>query len=104
MSPDWLGSPQHVLAGVLAGVLVGAVAVAFGRRRIQPSWLLLAFTLGIVALAELLVELVEYPLLYGADAHAGAYYDTIADLAATLAATLVGAVAALAAALRRSSE
>jgi hypothetical protein len=99
MSPDWLGSPQHVVAGAL----VGATAVVFARRRIQPTWLLLAFALGIVALAELLVELVEYPLLYGGDAHARAYYDTIADLAATLVGGLIGAVA-LAAQAQRSSK
>jgi hypothetical protein len=100
MSPDWLGSPQHFVAGVL----LGAAAVAFARRRIEPTWLLLAFTLGIVALAELLVELVEYPLLYGADAHARAYYDTVADLAATLMGGVVGALVALGALPRRSSE
>lgn len=100
MSPDWLGSPQHVVAGAL----LGAAAVACARRRIHPTWLLLAFALGVVALAELLVELVEYPLLYGADAHARAYYDTIADLAATLAGGVVGVAAATAAAARRPAE
>ena len=88
MSPDWLGSPQHVVAGALLGA-------AFARRRIRLLWLVLLFALGVVALAELLVELVEYPLLYGADAHARANYDTIADL---------GAAVALAAPPRRSSE
>jgi hypothetical protein len=100
MSPDWLGSPQHVGAGVL----LGAAASAIARRRIGSMWLALAFALGVVALAELLVELVEYPLLYGADAHARAYYDTIADLAATLAGGLIGAVAASAAPSRRFPE
>jgi len=99
MSPDWLGSPQHVVAGVL----LGAAAIVFARRSIRPPWLALAFALGIVALAELLVELVEYPLLYGADAHARAYYDTIADLAATLVGGAVGAISLLAAS-RRSSK
>jgi len=92
MSPDWLGSPQHVVAGAF----VGAAAAAFAHRRISPAWLALAFSLGVVALAELLVELAEYPLLYGADAHARAYYDTIVDLAATLVGGLAGALAALA--------
>jgi predicted PurR-regulated permease PerM len=100
MSPDWLGSPQHAVAGAL----LGAAAIAFARRRIQPTWLALAFALGVVALAELLVELVEYPLLYGADAHARAYYDTIADLAATLAGGVVGALAAVVVPSRRSSK
>jgi predicted PurR-regulated permease PerM len=98
MSPDWLGSPQHVVAGAL----LGAVAVAFARRRIEPMWLLLACALGIVALVELLVELIEYPLLYGSDAHARAYYDTIADLAATLAGGVAGVLAGIAFATRPS--
>jgi hypothetical protein len=100
MSPDWLGSPQHFVAGAL----LGAATVAFARRRIQPTWLLLAFALGVVALAELLVELIEYPLLYGADAHARAYYDTIADLAATLVGGAVGALMALVTLRPRSSK
>jgi hypothetical protein len=100
MSPDWLGSPQHFVAGIA----VGAAASAFVRRRIAPAWLAFVFALGVVALAELLVELAEYPLLYGADAHASAYYDTIADLAATLAGGLVGALVALVAPSRRASE
>lgn len=87
MSPDWLGSPQHLVAGAL----LGAAAALFVRRRIAPAWLAFAFALGVVALAELLVELVEYPLLYGAHAHARAYYDTIVDLAATLVGGIVGA-------------
>ena len=100
MSPDWLGSPQHVAAGLV----LGAAGLAFARRRIAPTWLAFAFALGLVALAELLVELVEYPLLYGADAHARAYYDTIADLAATLAGGVVGALLALVASARRPAK
>ncbi len=100
MSPDWLGSPQHVVAGLL----LGAVAVFFARRRIRPRWLAVAFSLGLVALAELLVEVVEYPLLYGADAHARAYYDTIADMAATLVGGLVGALLVLMMSARRSAK
>jgi hypothetical protein len=92
MSPDWLGSPQHLIAGAF----LAAAAVAFARRRIRPPWLAFAFALGLVALAELVIELVEYPLLYGADAHARAYYDTIADLAATLVGAITGAGVALA--------
>jgi len=100
MSPDWLGSPQHVVAGAV----LGAAGLAFARRRIRPLWLVLLFALGVVALAELLVELVEYPLLYGADAHARAYYDTIADLAATLVGGVVGALLALVASARRPAK
>jgi hypothetical protein len=100
MSPDWLGSPQHVVAGVAVGAAAGLVV----RRRMHPVWLAFAFALGVVALAELLVELVEYPLLYGADAHARAYYDTIADLAATLVGGILGVFGALAVPSRRSSK
>jgi hypothetical protein len=100
MSPDWLGSPQHVVAGLL----LGAAATVFARRRIAPLWLALLFALGVVALAELLVEVVEYPLLYGADAHAHAYYDTIADLAATLVGGILGVLLMLVAPARRSSK
>jgi hypothetical protein len=92
MAPDWLGSPQHAIAGLL----LGAAVVALTRRRVGSTWLLLALAVGVVALAELLVELVEYPLLYGADAHAAAYYDTVADMAATLVGGVAGACAALA--------
>jgi len=100
MSPDWLGSPQHVVAGLL----LGAAAVVFARRRMRPRWLVLLFALGVVALAELLVELVEYPLLYGADAHARAYYDTIADMAATLVGGGVGVLLVLVVPFRRSAK
>jgi tartrate dehydratase beta subunit/fumarate hydratase class I family protein len=100
MSPDWLGSPQHVVAGLV----LGAAAAAFARRRIRPVWLVLLFALGVVALAELVVELVEYPLLYGADAHARAYYDTIADMATTLLGGGVGALLVLLVPFRRSAK
>jgi hypothetical protein len=100
MSPDWLGSPQHVVAGLL----LGAAATVFARRRMRPVWLVLLFALGVVALAELLVELVEYPLLYGADAHARAYYDTIADIAATLAGGVLGVMLALVMPARRTPK
>ncbi|MGN6188109.1 MAG: hypothetical protein ACTHOE_04370 [Conexibacter sp.] len=89
MSPDWLGSPQHVVAGAV----LAAAALLFVRRWVRAWWLALAFALGVVSLAELLVELAEYPLLYGAGAHARAYYDTIADLAATLVGGVAGASA-----------
>jgi hypothetical protein len=100
MSPDWFGSPQHVVAGLV----LGTASAAFARRRLRPVWLVLVFALGVVALAELLVELVEYPLLYGADAHARAYYDTIADMAATLVGGLLGALLAFVMPVRRPSK
>ena len=44
------------------------------------------------ATAKILVELVEYPLLYSDEFHYSAYYDTLADMASTLVGGVVGAV------------
>ncbi len=98
MHPDWLGSPQHFIAGV---ILTAGVVVVF-RNRISPSWLLAAFAVGVTAAAELVIELVEYPLLYSDDVNATAYLDTLADLAATLAGAILTAAAAFGL-LQRSS-
>jgi hypothetical protein len=38
----------------------------------------------------ILVELVEYPLLYSDTFHYSAYYDTHADMASTLVGAIVG--------------
>jgi len=97
MAPDWLGSPQHLVAGAM----LGAAVVVAGRAQIRPAWLLLALAVGVVATAELLVELAEYPLLFGGNATQRAYYDTIADLAATLTGGITGALAATALVARR---
>jgi uncharacterized membrane protein YjdF len=97
VTPDWTGSPQHVAAGLLLAVVVFAVL----RGRVGR---LAAASLGVVVTmaAEALVELVEYPLLYGDGATAAAYYDTIADIGATLVGAVLGAVIALVAcAVRR---
>jgi hypothetical protein len=86
VTPDWTGSPQHLAAGLLLAVVVCAVL----RRRVGA---LAAAGLGVVVTmaAEALVELVEYPLLYGDGATAAAYYDTVADIGATLVGAVVGA-------------
>lgn len=89
MGPDWLGSPQHVVGGLVLAAVVARVA----RRWIAQRWLLAVLAVGVTATAELLVELVEYPLLYADAPHVSAYYDTLADLAATLAGALAGAAA-----------
>lgn len=91
MGPDWWGSPQHAVAGV---IVAGAVVLA-ARRWIEQRWLLLALAVGVTMTAESLVELAEYPLLYSGEPHVSAYWDTLADLAATLAGALVGAGVAL---------
>jgi hypothetical protein len=92
MGPNWLGSPQHVVGGV---VLAGA-AVFVGRRWIEEWWLLFGLAIGVSAAAEIVVELAEYPLLYSGRLHATAYYDTIADMASTIVGAVAGAATAVA--------
>jgi hypothetical protein len=48
---------------------------------------------GVTSTAEILVELVEYPLLYSDKFHYSAYYDTLADMANTLVGGVAGAAA-----------
>jgi len=92
MGPDWLGSPQHFVGGFFLAVAVAWVA----RRWIAEWWLLALLAVGVTATAELLIELVEYPLLYSGEPHVTAYYDTLADLAATLAGAVLGAAVGVA--------
>lgn len=97
MHPDWLGSPQHFVAGALLAV---AVVILAPRFSIQNAWVAAALAAGIVMVGEALVELVEYPLLYSDDPNLTAYFDTLADLASSLVGGVVGAGAALAYRLR----
>ena len=97
MHPDWLGSPQHFAAGALLAV---AVVILAPRFSIQNAWLAAALAVGIVMLAEALVELAEYPLRYSGDPNLTAYFDTLADLASSLVGGVIGAGAALAYRLR----
>jgi hypothetical protein len=90
VSPDWTGSPQHVVAGVALALVTYVVA----RRRVPSLWSL-ALALTVTMAAEAVVELLEYPVLYGDSATAQNYYDTIADIGATLAGAVVGALAGL---------
>jgi hypothetical protein len=57
----------------------------------------LAFVLAVslVSTAELVLELIEYPLLYANHFHHSAYYDTLADMANSLVGAVVGAAAAV---------
>jgi hypothetical protein len=87
MAPNWLGSPQHVVGGV---GLALAIVVAVRLRGISV-WLAAALAIGATSTAEILVELVEYPLLYSDKFHYSAYYDTLADMASTLVGGIVGA-------------
>ena len=92
MTPDWLGSPQHFVAGAILSLTVGLIV----RRRLFPTWWAAASAAIIVTMAaEALVELAEYPLLYGDSASETAYYDTIADIGLTLVGAVVGALVAV---------
>lgn len=90
MSPHWLGSPQHIVAGVILAALVAAIA----KRWV--AWPLAALlALSMTMTAEAMVEVAEWPVLYGSNATPSAYYDTIADIGATLAGALAGTVLGL---------
>lgn len=91
MAPDWTGSPQHVVAGIVLALVTYALA---RRAQCHDLWAA-ALALVVTMAAEALVELVEYPVLYGAKATARSYYDTVADIGATLGGALVGALAGL---------
>lgn len=96
--PDWTGSPQHFVAGlILAGVIALGLRRIVGWRIWQVALTALLVTMG----AEALVELIEYPLLYADRFHATAYYDTVADIADTLAGATLGAVLGAAKSARR---
>jgi hypothetical protein len=92
MSPDWLGNPQHVVAGAVLAFVVAQV----GRAWLRPWWARAAIAVGAAATAEIVVELVEYVLLYRDDASVREYYDTLADLISSLFGGLAGAAASLA--------
>lgn len=87
MHPDWLGSPQHFVAGAILAV---AIVLACRRLAVGPTWVVAALAIGVTMAAESAVELVEYPLLYSDSFHKSAYYDTLADIAATLAGAVAG--------------
>lgn len=92
MSPNWTGSPQHVVAGVV--LALATYLVASRRSRMHPLWLAVLAVVVTMA-AEAMVELIEYPLIFGASATSRDYYDTIADIGATLAGAVVAAVLAM---------
>jgi hypothetical protein len=89
MSPDWFGSPQHVVGGFGLALGVYAGARYFGVQ----VWLAAALAIGAVSTAEILIELVEYPLLYSDRFHHSAYYDTLSDMASTLVGGILAVLA-----------
>ena len=91
MGPDWLGSPQHLVGGI---ALAGATAFV-ARTRVREPLLVVLVAVVVTAIAEILIEVAEYPLLYAGSVHASSYYDTIVDLATTLVGGLAGAALGL---------
>jgi uncharacterized membrane protein YjdF len=99
--PDWTGSPQHFVAGLVLAFGVTAILMRrFPVPLLVSAGLAIAITMG----AEAVVELIEYPLLYSDHFHTTAYFDTIADIADTLAGALVGGASAIVLLPRRSSR
>jgi hypothetical protein len=98
MSPDWLGNPQHVVAGAVLAFTVAQVT----RAWLRPWWARAAVAVGAAATAEIVVELVEYLLLYRDEASVSEYYDTLADLASSLFGGVVGSALGLVLAPGRS--
>jgi hypothetical protein len=88
-SPDWLGSPQHLVVGAIFAFVV--YRLARGDRFRLPEWSAFLLAVGAVSAAEIVVELLEYPLLYGSDGSAAAYYDTLSDMANSIVGAVVGA-------------
>jgi hypothetical protein len=70
-SPNWLGSPQHFVIGAIAATVV------FGAARSKwvrlPAWVAFVLAVSLVSTAELVLELIEYPLLYADHVHRSAY-------------------------------
>jgi hypothetical protein len=67
MGPDWLGNPQHVVAGAVLAFVVAQVT----RAWVRPWWGRATVAVGAATTAEIVVELVEYLLLYQDDATVG---------------------------------
>jgi hypothetical protein len=91
--PNWLGSPQHFVVGAIAAI--GVYAAARSRWMRLPEWLAFVLAVTLVGTAELVLELIEYPLLYANHFHYSAYYDTLADMANSLVGAFLGAAAAV---------
>jgi hypothetical protein len=69
------------------------MVVAVARLSSLRSWLAFALAVGAASTAEIVIELVEYPLLYSDKFHHSAYWDTLSDMASTLVGGLAGAAA-----------
>ena len=87
--PNWLGSPQHTVVGAVLALVV-YFSVRWRRIRL-PEWAAFVMAVGVVSAAEIVLERVEYPLMYANKFHYSAYYDTLADLANSIVGAIVGA-------------
>jgi hypothetical protein len=90
--PNWLGSPQHFVVGAIAAMVVFAAARSRWIR--LPEWVAFVLAVSLVSTAELVLELIEYPLLYADHFHHSAYYDTLADMANSVVGAIAGAIVA----------
>jgi hypothetical protein len=90
--PNWLGSPQHFVVGAIAAMVVFAAARSRWIR--LPEWVAFVLAVSLVSTAELVLELIEYPLLYADHFHHSAYYDTLTDMASSIVDAIVGGVVA----------
>ncbi len=97
VGPNWLGSPQHVAAGLIVAFALTLLAV----RRHAP-WLAAVIAVGATSAAEIGLKFVEYLFLVKSAVDSGAYYDSLVDNTSTLAGALVGAGIAVAAARLRT--
>lgn len=97
--PDWLGSPQHFVAGAVLAFVIVLIA----SRWKAPWWLAATIAVGLTCVAELVLKLVEYFYVDLTDGtiSAGAYYDSLVDNTTTLAGALVGAAIGVAIVVRR---
>jgi hypothetical protein len=93
--PNWLGSPQHFVAGAV----IAFVVVLIASRWKAPWWLAAIVAVGVTCVAEIVLKLAEYLYVHvtGGTISAGAYYDSLVDNTTTLAGALVGAAIGVAA-------
>jgi hypothetical protein len=84
--PHWLGSPQHFFGGIGLALVTVVLARWFGISTVIACILAIGFTSAV----EIVVELVEYPLMYSGHFHATAYYDTLADMGNSLVGAILG--------------
>jgi hypothetical protein len=92
--PNWLGSPQHFVAGAVLSFAIVLIAC----RWKAPWWRAAILAVGITCIAEIVLKLAEYLYvdLTNGTISAGAYYDSLVDNTTTLAGALVGAAVGVA--------